>query len=50
MMTFADFEARCEAEAAKLEDRLTRYISSPQEHDLALLAAWAFIRLLLERV
>lgn len=42
------FERRCEIAAADLEDRLTRYISSPQEHDLALPTAWPLLWLLLQ--
>lgn len=34
--TAAEFEHRCESAAVALEDRLLRYVSSPQEHDLAL--------------
>lgn len=37
------FEERCEREAVLLEDRLLRYVSSPQEHDLALAIAWPFV-------
>jgi hypothetical protein len=34
-MTFEEFERRVEPAARDLEDRLLRYVSSPQEHDLA---------------
>jgi hypothetical protein len=48
-LTLETFEARCQPEAAAVEDRLLRYVSSPKEHDLAMRAMWGFIRLFLER-
>jgi len=35
-MTLEEFERRCEPEAKVHEDRLLRFVSSPQEHTLAL--------------
>ena len=50
-MTFDDFELRCEADAVALEDRLCRWISSPQEHELMVTAdTWPFWNLTLYRV
>ena len=46
---FGTFERRCEAEAVALEDRLCRWISSPQEHELMISTAWPFWHLLLCR-
>lgn len=35
-MTLEEFERRCELEAQRIEESLLRYVSSPQEHELAL--------------
>lgn len=45
----AIFESRCEELAIELEDRLCRYISSVQEHDLALPTAQPLVFLILGR-
>ena len=44
-MTFEDFSQRCLPAARDLEDRSLRYISSPQDHDLAWATAWRFVML-----
>jgi hypothetical protein len=46
-MTLEQFEARCSPAARILEDRLLRYISSQQEHDLMLPTAFPLLLLLL---
>lgn len=48
-ITLAAFEARCLPEAVALEDRLLRYVSSPQEHDLAMPTALPLILLAFRR-
>ena len=49
-LSFIDFESRCEVAAVALQDRMLRYVSSPQEHDLAMLAAWRMILLAIQRL
>jgi hypothetical protein len=44
-LTLADFEQRIAPAAADLEDRSLRYISSPQDHDLAAPTIWPLIYL-----
>ena len=50
-LSFETFENECERRALVLEDRLLRYVSSPQEHNLMFDAGvWPFWQLMLERV
>jgi hypothetical protein len=42
-MTLQEFQRRCQPTADRLEDASVRYISSPQDHDLALATCYPFV-------